>query len=573
MACALYSNKTSFTLRTIVHLYNRRRWDVTSFLHEWFTSPSDVLCFLHERRALICGDNVLRFFHGCPDFARPLNICSTYDTVEDLANELKRQRYDHVLSPTGLPVDFRESLHGLVGLSSARNQAFRAERSTSTSDLQAYCFLFRRRPASPLSRITRRFVTLSLARCEPYRYALAQHSTAFTGYISRYYALHPFPYSTMISHRTFVIVGDHVFDTTKVGRQGTYTLYSGGMPQVTFEIIPGIPLSEDIYPESVHGRRYLGDHQCWVIAHEILTGPFNHGFDVDGPCFEVIDFRARIHRPGSYLYIGEPFVGRPPGLTTYHLTNPLYHILKAESMPFSLQDNNNRLLRGALYLIRVRGAILHLLTLRNSHIDCQKHPATRDPSPSKERPFTFHSTISRAQNAIVTGTLFATGLKRPTLVELPGSPDDSPCEYLHLDDVFPYGALSLRVVSLPGTRIPLPHHYRIYFSNFSNAAPLNECLFSMFGIPWPGNVVIVRYVLSDNTHNVHVDTCHGEAPLYWNKFYLSRRTDFPFKSILLCLCVYRCFSLPVYLFTDPRWLREIIGRDVYKTAVEGAALV
>ncbi|KAJ7154306.1 hypothetical protein C8R43DRAFT_885156, partial [Mycena crocata] len=63
---------------------------------------------------------------------------------------------------------------------------------------------------------------------------------------------------------------------------------------------------------------------------------------------------------------------------------------------------------------------------------------------------------------------------------------------LDLSTFFPSGCLSMRVCRIPGTKVPLPCGWRIYFDTGRYSAPVNQSIMSKFNIAWSGNIVMVK---------------------------------------------------------------------------------
>ncbi|KAJ7821151.1 hypothetical protein B0H13DRAFT_1660551, partial [Mycena leptocephala] len=64
---------------------------------------------------------------------------------------------------------------------------------------------------------------------------------------------------------------------------------------------------------------------------------------------------------------------------------------------------------------------------------------------------------------------------------------------LFLANIFPNGCYSLRIARVPGTDVPLPTAWRVYFDTGRYRAPVNQCIWSRFNIKWAGNVVMVKH--------------------------------------------------------------------------------
>ncbi|KAF6742475.1 hypothetical protein DFP72DRAFT_1081869 [Ephemerocybe angulata] len=58
---------------------------------------------------------------------------------------------------------------------------------------------------------------------------------------------------------------------------------------------------------------------------------------------------------------------------------------------------------------------------------------------------------------------------------------------------FPNGSVSALICTNPSSTAPLPYAYRLYMDPCHVVPPHNQCIEKVFGQPWLGNVVIVRY--------------------------------------------------------------------------------
>lgn len=66
-------------------------------------------------------------------------------------------------------------------------------------------------------------------------------------------------------------------------------------------------------------------------------------------------------------------------------------------------------------------------------------------------------------------------------------------EDLNISQWFPNGSLNTRIRNVPGTQIPLRHHYHLYFSENPQAAPFNYSLANEFGKSWRGNLIVTKH--------------------------------------------------------------------------------
>lgn len=71
--------------------------------------------------------------------------------------------------------------------------------------------------------------------------------------------------------------------------------------------------------------------------------------------------------------------------------------------------------------------------------------------------------------------------------------DNSP-EFTILDHVFPDGACSFRLRHVPGTMFPLTNDLHIFVSrDATDTQTENKCVRALFGQPWYGDIVVVKY--------------------------------------------------------------------------------
>lgn len=71
--------------------------------------------------------------------------------------------------------------------------------------------------------------------------------------------------------------------------------------------------------------------------------------------------------------------------------------------------------------------------------------------------------------------------------------DDYPDDYLQVDQFFPYGGISIRLLEVPGYGVRLPRNCRVFVSNGRGNPPLNEAVRRTCGHLWYGNVVFAMY--------------------------------------------------------------------------------
>lgn len=87
--------------------------------------------------------------------------------------------------------------------------------------------------------------------------------------------------------------------------------------------------------------------------------------------------------------------------------------------------------------------------------------------------------------------------------------EGSTYQQVFVDEWFPSGALHMRLSSLPGSNVPLPHVYGVYVDNLLASPALNTTASNLFGVKWKGNIVIVKYGKARPGTAIHV--AGGEA--------------------------------------------------------------
>ncbi|KAF6745509.1 hypothetical protein DFP72DRAFT_856457 [Ephemerocybe angulata] len=58
---------------------------------------------------------------------------------------------------------------------------------------------------------------------------------------------------------------------------------------------------------------------------------------------------------------------------------------------------------------------------------------------------------------------------------------------------FPNGSVSMMICTNPSSEASLPYAYRVYMDPCYVVPPHNQCIEKIFGKPWMGNIVVVRY--------------------------------------------------------------------------------
>lgn len=84
---------------------------------------------------------------------------------------------------------------------------------------------------------------------------------------------------------------------------------------------------------------------------------------------------------------------------------------------------------------------------------------------------------------------------------LPGADrlDGIRVDNLDLYSLFPNGAVSSRICTMPGLGFPLPTNFRIFLSLTDDSAPFNGCVWTRFGRTWRGNILLTKYNTDGDT--------------------------------------------------------------------------
>lgn len=98
----------------------------------------------------------------------------------------------------------------------------------------------------------------------------------------------------------------------------------------------------------------------------------------------------------------------------------------------------------------------------------------------------------------------------------------SPCDDLEVGHLFPSGALSIKILELPGKGLKLPNDWRIFVSSGRGSEPLNQAVKMRFNREWHGNIVLALY------------SCAGQRRRKLNNVPLAQA---PFVNLLLKWCV------------------------------------
>lgn len=80
-------------------------------------------------------------------------------------------------------------------------------------------------------------------------------------------AISIFAHATLVSYHSFLIEGNYVWDHLQIPNSGVYTIAAseGGKGALSFTIVPGPPINDQVHPKIQVGRRYVGDKHCLVV--------------------------------------------------------------------------------------------------------------------------------------------------------------------------------------------------------------------------------------------------------------------------------------------------------------------
>lgn len=135
------------------------------------------------------------------------------------------------------------------------------------------------------------------------------------------HAISIFPRHTFIFNVTIVAAQGHAV-TNDVSQSWLVDYHEAG-----FRRVRG---GREVLHSLSTGKRSIGDSLCWVISFERMQkgeetlqysvwkpesmSPFSvYGQkqeDLNGPVFEILDWRTKVPRDGSYLRVAEPFIWR-----------------------------------------------------------------------------------------------------------------------------------------------------------------------------------------------------------------------------------------------------------------------
>lgn len=141
-------------------------------------------------------------------------------------------------------------------------------------------------------------------------------------YITSTHAVSIFPKSTFLNRKSFVACQEKTRQSSACIKYDNRWLhkYCGDHGPMTV-----VGTSVHVDEDAEIGCRWIGDQRCWVIPTILALGkpnryvqhnrpkyiagdPLQQCPELEGPTFEVLDWRKGITRHGSYMRIGEPYI-------------------------------------------------------------------------------------------------------------------------------------------------------------------------------------------------------------------------------------------------------------------------
>ncbi|KAJ6507220.1 hypothetical protein C8R47DRAFT_1066101 [Mycena vitilis] len=267
--------RANYRLRALVHCYVLSSWKVSTFIGLWFNDTTTFQRLLTIAPAILCGPAVLQFFDRSASNATPLEICVEFDGFVSIGKFLVSQGYCYRPRGRRSPKDFNFlALFEATRFPEARSNVS-GDRSATQEEHRSRAFKF----VQPAYR-NPRVVVVHLVRCELRRFVFAMHSNglaALMNYITGTHAVSLFPRSAFIDRLSFVACQ---------------------------EMVPGA----DRRMSELHNWLHLYSPATRPI--KIVAEPIHALQSLDGPAFDVLDWKMGVTRHGSYLRIGEPFVWR-----------------------------------------------------------------------------------------------------------------------------------------------------------------------------------------------------------------------------------------------------------------------
>ncbi|KAJ6579177.1 hypothetical protein DFH09DRAFT_1030426 [Mycena vulgaris] len=299
--------RLSYRLRSITHFYSQSTWSVSNFLSRWFPDSKAVLQMLDSAPAIICGASVLQFFDRTRLTETRLDICVDFGGLGEVGKFLASQGY--IFRPvhaSGIK-DFDLAILVEASQSSKTKLNVQGDQSSCQEHHGSRSFKFVKTSRGPPSSSRVRVVIVQLVRCELHRFVFGMHSTAFMNYIDSRHAISVFPRSAFIHRLSFIACQEKVpgVDETMTELGTWLDIYSARCASMKI-----VGTSNVQYRVAEVGPRWVGDERCWIVPCVGSATPLPGPRPVEGPAFDVLDWRLGATRHGSYLRVGEPWVWR-----------------------------------------------------------------------------------------------------------------------------------------------------------------------------------------------------------------------------------------------------------------------
>ncbi|KAJ3501419.1 hypothetical protein NMY22_g18933 [Coprinellus aureogranulatus] len=276
-------------------------------------------------------------------------------------------------------------------------------------------------------------------------------------------AVCPFAKTTFRDNIAFALENRSVL--TKVAPQQDLTISLNRRFCCTFKMMYGPPYGFEAHDGAETGSRALGDKHCWTIwrVHENPMRPvpitMTH-------FFEALDWRLLHDNEGTYMKIGEPFIlgmarnghGEPElrSICCFELTQRTYAAMQAsiwEDPPLLRQHEPETALTGRKSNVRELAALI----------------LPQDGCKAKIEP-------------LIACTTEENGMFH---------------EHVDVRKYFPDGSISVVLCTFPGSAIPLPFTYRVWFDNHR----------------LDGNVVVIKHPRGNKDNQkefIHVQRAESE---------------------------------------------------------------
>ncbi|PPQ65630.1 hypothetical protein CVT26_000572 [Gymnopilus dilepis] len=301
-------SRSSKNVRRLVRFYIAHRWNITGFVHRYFSDANAALELFDNEEAMLFGPSVCQFFHRCKEIKSSVDLCLHVRSAPVLFKFLQEDGYAFTRKSMGGPT-FVETLELRLASLPETKLKSSGERNASETDRAAWGpFDFVRGHWTYFRR-----VRLHVVRCEPFRHILTMHSTGLMNFIGWKSAVSLFPRSSFVYHRSFVtrqdfLLSDHFPDSHKKWF-------------ATFAVkkrINIVGLSTEQYHDVEVGRRFVGDKLSWIIPKNFSDPDAIIEFP-DGPSFDVSEWDSGTTRPESYIRISEPEIWRQWSMINYGL--------------------------------------------------------------------------------------------------------------------------------------------------------------------------------------------------------------------------------------------------------------